>query len=125
VKNESNSAIVIYDGQCDFCIAWLRWLQLKLDVTAISFHEAELEQYGLSFQECSQSVFVVTPTGKYAGAAAIALLLKARGNRLAALLLRSLGPIGRTGYRWIASHRSSFVIRYWTKLLKWGLAHEG
>jgi len=125
VTHESISTIVIYDGQCDFCIAWLRWLQLKLEVASISFHEAELEQYGLSFQECSQSVFLITPTGKYAGAAAIAFLLKARGNRLAALLLRSLGPIGHMGYRWIASHRSSFVIRYWTKLLEWGLAHEG
>lgn len=125
MTHESISAIVIYDGQCDFCIAWLRWLQLKLEVASISFHDAELERYGLSFEACSQSVFVVTPTSKYAGAAAIAILLKARGNRLAALLLRSLGPIGRRGYRWIASNRNSFVIRYWTKLLDRGLAHEG
>ena len=125
MTHESISTIVIYDGQCDFCIAWLRWLQLKLEVASISFHEAELEQFGLSFQECSQSVFLITPTGKYAGAAAIAFLLKARGNRFTALFLRAFGPIGRTGYRWIASHRSSFVIRYWTKLLERGLAHEG
>jgi len=117
--------VVIYDGQCEFCIAWLRWLQLKLDVTAISFHDADLTQYGLSFDECSQSVFVVTSTSKYAGAAAIVFLLKARGNRLPAFLLGSLGPIGHTGYRLIASHRNSLVIRYWTKLLERGLAHEG
>ena len=125
MTHESSSAIVIYDGQCEFCIAWLRWLQLKMEVTAISIHDADLTQYGLSFDECSRSVFVVTPTGNYAGATAIALLLKARGNRLAALLLSSLGPIGRTGYRWIASHRNSIAIRYWTKLLERGLAHEG
>jgi predicted DCC family thiol-disulfide oxidoreductase YuxK len=124
VTHESSSAIVTYDGQCEFCIAWLRWQQLKLDVTAISFHDADLTQYGLSFDECSQSVFVVTPTGKYAGAAAIAFLLKARGNWLPALFLRGLGPIGRTGYRWTALHRNSFVIKYWTKLLERGLAHE-
>ena len=125
MRNNSSSILVIYDGQCDFCIAWLRWLQRRLAVDAISFHGAELSQYGLSFEECSQAVFVLTPTLKFGGAAAIAFLLKARGNRLTALLIRSLGPGGRMGYRWIASHRNSFAIRLWTKLLERRLAHEG
>jgi len=125
VRNNSSSILVIYDGQCDFCIAWLRWLKKRLEVTAISFHDAELSQYGLSFEECSQSVFVVTPTLNYGGAAAIAFLLKTRGNRLTALLIRSLGPGGRMGYRWIAFHRNSFAIRLWTKFLERRLAREG
>lgn len=120
-----SSLLVIYDGQCDFCIAWLRWLQKKLTVNSISFHEAELTQFGLTREECSQSVFVVTPTQKYSGAAAIALLLKARGNSVPAFLIRALGPVGRYGYRWVAAHRNSLPIRYWTKALERRLAHEG
>lgn len=119
-----NSTVLIYDGQCDFCIAWLRWLQQKVAVTAISYHESELAKYGLTQEECSKSVFVITPTKSYAGAPAIACLLKARGNLVPAFLIRALGPIGRIGYRWIATHRSSLVIRYWTKLMERRIADE-
>ena len=123
--NELEQFIVIYDGHCDFCIAWLHWLRKNLAVTALSFHDAELTQYGLTLEECSQSVFVVSPSNTYAGSAAIAFLLKERGNRLAARLIRWSGPLGHMGYRWVATHRNSLAIRYWTKALERRLAHEG
>ncbi len=116
--------ILIYDGQCDFCVAWLRWLQQKMPIVALSFHDVPLAQYGLTFEECSQSVFLLTPEKRYAGISAIAYLLNIRGNRVPALLLRCLGPLGRFGYRWIASHRSSLVIRYWTRFLERRLHDE-
>lgn len=116
--------ILIYDGRCDFCTAWLRWLQRKLPITALSFHDLPLAQYDLTFEECSKSIFLLTPEKRYAGTSAIAFLLNARGNRVSALLMRSTGPLGRIGYGWIASHRSSAVIRYWTKFLERRQGHE-
>jgi len=116
--------LLIYDGQCDFCVAWLRWLQIKLPITALSFHDAPLFQYGLTIEECSKSVILLTPERKYSGMAAIAVLLQARGNRISALFIRSLGPVGRSGYRWVASHRRSALIRFWTRLLERRLSHE-
>ena len=114
----SNEIVLIYDGHCDFCVAWLRWLEKKLSVTALSFHDVSLAQYDLTPEECSKSVYVLTPDKRYAGTSAIAFLLKARGNTVLAFLLRSLGALGRLAYRWIATHRSSLVIKYWTKFLE-------
>jgi predicted DCC family thiol-disulfide oxidoreductase YuxK len=121
----SNEIVLIYDGHCDFCVAWLRWLEEKLSLTALSFHDVSLAQYDLTPAECSKSIYVLTPDKRYAGTLAIAFLLTARGNLVPAFLLRSLGAAGRLAYRWIASHRSSFVIKYWTKLLERRLTNEG
>jgi predicted DCC family thiol-disulfide oxidoreductase YuxK len=113
----ANPITVIYDGQCDFCNAWLRWLQVKLDLRAISYHNALLGEFGLTEEECAKAVYVVTADQTYSGVKAIAYLLKQRGNSRSALLIRSLGPLGSLGYTWVAAHRNSLVIRLWTKYL--------
>lgn len=116
--------ILLYDGQCDFCTACLRWLQQKMAITAFSFHDVSLQDYGLTVEQCSQSVFVITSEERYSGVAAVSLLLKARGNSSLSILLRLMGPLGDFGYRWIASHRNSFLIRYWTIVLERRLNDE-
>ena len=121
----SNAIVLIYDGHCDFCVAWLRWLEKKLPVTALSFHDASLAQYDLTLAECAKSVYVLTSDQRYAGRLAIVFLLQARGNLVSAFFLRSLGATGDMAYRWIATHRSSLVIKYWTKLLERRLTNEG
>ena len=104
-------ATLIYDGECRFCLACLAWVKRKLEITSISFQEANLDQYGLVRSECEKSVFVVTKEVNLSGAGAVSYLLKLRGNSILARILQSSGWIGESGYRWVASHRDSFIIR--------------
>jgi len=109
---------VIYDGQCRFCAACLAWLEQELTLESHAFQEANLDEYELLRSECEKSVFVVAGEGKYSGAAAIALLLNLRGNTLLAWVIRTSGGVGRLGYRWVASHRDSLIIRIATWYLE-------
>lgn len=109
---------VIYDGDCRFCRASVAWLQKKLQVNAIAFQEAPLENYGLTFEQCSKAVFVLTQKQVYSGAGAVAYLLNLRGNTKASLLIKRSGPIGSSGYRWVATHRNSILVRVMTKILE-------
>lgn len=111
-------ATLIYDGECRFCLACLAWVKRKLEITLISFQEANLDQYGLVRSECEKSVFVVTKEVNLSGAGAVSYLLKLRGNSLLAWILQSSGWIGELGYRCVASHRDSLIIRMITKYLE-------
>jgi len=118
---KATQAILIYDGQCRFCEASVKWVQLKLEITARSYHDAPLDHYDLTIAQCSREVVVHTPQNIYGGAAAIAYLLQARGNRFAAHLVKSIGPLSRYGYRWVATHRDSLIIKASTRFLEWQL----
>jgi predicted DCC family thiol-disulfide oxidoreductase YuxK len=113
-----NQIIVIFDGECAFCESSIKWIQQRLDVDSKPFQKSDLAKYGLTYQQCSQSVQVVVNSTVLAGAPAIAFLLKKRGNRLLGLLITASGPIGRSGYKWIAAHRSSFVVSALHQILK-------
>ena len=110
--------IVIYDGHCRFCKASLYWLQKKLPVTVIAYQDAALSSYGLTSEQCAKEVHVVTQNQSYAGAAAVAFLLKSRGNSITSFLIRRSGRLGELGYRWVASHRDSLLVRLLTKILE-------
>ena len=112
-----NQIVVIYDGQCQFCQASIDWFEQKLAVDARPFQEAELNLYGLTYDQCSQSVHVIADGAVLAGAPAIAFLLKARGNRSLSLLITASGVFGRWGYRWIATHRNSLIVNFAHRLL--------
>jgi len=88
-------------------------------LTSLTFQEANLAHYGLVRSQCEKSVFVLTKTEKYSGSAAVAYLLKLRGNRALGWAIQNSGWLGQSGYRWIASHRDSFVIRWVTRYLEW------
>lgn len=109
---------VVYDGECRFCRASLGWLQKKLQVRAIAFQSASLETYGLTFEQCSKEVFVLTKNKTYSGAEALAFLLDCRGNKKSSLFIKRSGPVGRFGYRWVALHRNSVLVRAITKILE-------
>jgi len=116
--NPENGIIVIYDGQCRFCIASLKWLQQKLDLTSIAFQDADLSPYGLTREQCSKEVFALSDAKTYSGAEAIALLLSKRGNTSLARSLRIFPILSSRGYRWVASHRNSPLIRVITTVLE-------
>ena len=109
---------LIYDGECRFCAACLAWVERKLEINSTPFQKADLDHYGLVRSECEKSVFLVTKEAKLSGSDAVARLLKLRGNTLLAWILQRSGPIGRLGYRWVASHRDSFIIRITTRYLE-------
>jgi predicted DCC family thiol-disulfide oxidoreductase YuxK len=93
-------------------------MQKKLVVDATPFQKADLSQYGLSYEECSKALHVVYAGRVFVGADAIAYLLGRRGNYLLGFIVRASGPLGRYGYKWVAGHRNSLLIRLATKLLE-------
>lgn len=111
-------ATLIYDGDCRLCQASVDWLRLKLDIAAVPFQRANLERFGLTREECAKEVIVLTGDATYRGAAAIAYLLHARGNRLASLVITTSGPLGRFSYHWVATHRNSRTIKLLARLLE-------
>jgi predicted DCC family thiol-disulfide oxidoreductase YuxK len=113
-----DEATVIYDGDCRLCQASVNWLRHKLDIAAEPFQRARLERFGLTREECAKEVIVCTDKGTYRGAAAVAYLLRARGNRLTSLVVTASGPLGRFGYHWVATHRNSPPIKFLTRILE-------
>jgi predicted DCC family thiol-disulfide oxidoreductase YuxK len=113
-----DEATLIYDGDCRLCQASVDWLRLKLDIAAEPFHRANLERFGLTREECSKEAIVHTSSATYRGAAAVAYLLRARGNRLTFLLITASGPLGRAGYHWVATHRNTAPIKLLTRFLE-------
>ena len=108
---------VIFDGDCEFCQQSVQWIQRKLVVEALAFQTADLETFSLTKEQCAKQVYVITDSEVYGGADAIRYLLKKRGNRIGAMLLGATGNLGRAAYRWVASHRSSWVIKVATRVL--------
>lgn len=109
---------VIYDGQCRFCKASLNWVQKRLLVNAVAFQDGGLEKFGLTVEQCSKEVFALYENQRFARADAVAFLLKQRGNKVAAFLIKNSGNLGRSGYRWVALHRNSLLIRIATRILE-------
>jgi hypothetical protein len=105
---------VIFDGECRFCIAAINWTRLKLSLTALPFQSTDLTPFGLTKDECAKEVVVIA----YRGATAIAYLLKRRGNSAPSLAITASGKLGHLGYRWVASHRKSALIKAMTRLLE-------
>jgi len=108
---------VIFDGDCEFCRQSVTWIQHKLVVKALAFQTADLEPLNLTKELCAKQVYVITDSDVYGGADAIRYLLNERGNRVSAMLLGATGNVGRAGYRWVASHRNSLLIKLATRIL--------
>jgi predicted DCC family thiol-disulfide oxidoreductase YuxK len=113
----NNQIVVIYDGQCQFCQASIDWIKQKLVVDSMAFQEADLASYGLTSDQCSKAVHVVAADKVLVGTAAIAYLMNKRGNRALSLLITTSGPFGRVGYKWIAAHRNSLLVKVAHRLL--------
>jgi predicted DCC family thiol-disulfide oxidoreductase YuxK len=109
---------VIYDGECRFCKASINWLALKLDFISHPFQSADLVPFNLTRDECAKEVIAIEAGKTFRGASAITILLRARGNRFFAALIATSGFLGRASYRWIASHRGSFLVKGLTKILE-------
>ena len=114
-----NQITVIFDGQCVFCQQSVTWIQRKLVITALPYQTSDLAPFNLTKEQCAKQVYVISSGSTYGGAAAIAFLLKRRGNRIQSGLITASGPMGRAGYRWIASHRNSVPVKLATRVLQY------
>ena len=109
--------IVIYDGECKFCLQCINWVSKKLDISSLAFQSTDLTKFGLTLEECRQQVFVIDDDKKYGAIDAVIFLLMKRGNTLLSNFLKLLGPLGRWGYFWVASNRQSLIVRLLGRIL--------
>jgi predicted DCC family thiol-disulfide oxidoreductase YuxK len=116
--NNNSPITVIYDGECRFCLASVNWLALDLEFKSLPFQSADLAPFNLTREECAKEVITILDGTTVRGAAAVAALLRARGDRVLATAISASGFIGRYGYRWIATHRNSSLIKFSTYLLE-------
>jgi predicted DCC family thiol-disulfide oxidoreductase YuxK len=112
-----SAPIVIYDGECKFCLQCINWVSKKLDISSITFQSADLAKYGLTLAECRQQVFVIDGDKKYGAIDAVTFILTQRGNSLLSNFLKLSGPLGRWGYFWVASNRQSLIVRLLGRIL--------
>jgi predicted DCC family thiol-disulfide oxidoreductase YuxK len=112
-----NQITVIFDGQCEFCQQSVTWIKRKVAINELPFQTSDLTPFNLTKEECAKQVYVVSQGTTYGGAEAIAFLLNRRGNRLLWVSIKTLGPLGRAGYRWIAAHRKSLPVKVASKIL--------
>ena len=112
-----SAPVIIYDGECNFCLQSVNWVSKKLDIRSIAFQRADLAKYGLTLNECRQQVFVIDGDKKYGAIDAVIFLLKKRGNKLLSKSLTLLGPLSSWGYFWVATHRSSLIVRLIGRIL--------
>jgi predicted DCC family thiol-disulfide oxidoreductase YuxK len=113
----SGKLTVIYDGQCQFCHNCLTWVSKRLLVNAIAYQDADLSAYGLTEAQCAKQVYVIDGGKNYGGISAVRYLLRKRKNRLAYLLLTSIGPFGHFGYKWVAANRNSNLVKVLNKVV--------
>ncbi len=124
----SRQPILIYDGDCGFCIIWVRyWQRLTGDlVTYAPYQEVAAQYPDIPVTAFQRAVQYVAPDGKIASGAEAALLAlsHASGKGFWLMLYRRLpgfAAIAEGLYAFVASHRSAL---YRPSLWLWGRDYE-
>jgi len=103
--------VVIYDGECAFCKECVRWVAKQVTITALPFQSADLAKFNLTYEQCSKEVIAIINGKVLGGSSAVAALLKVSRHRAIGNLIMLSGPLGRRGYRWVASHRDGLLVQ--------------
>ena len=122
------SALLIYDGDCAFCVYWARyWEKLTGDsVHYRPYQEITAQHPEIPLAEFQRAVQYIGSDGRRASAAEASFLTlsHARGRRFWLSLYRRLpafAAASELAYAFIAAHRSSF---YRISLFLWGKDYE-
>jgi predicted DCC family thiol-disulfide oxidoreductase YuxK len=119
--------LLIYDGDCGFCIYWLRyWQRLTGDRVAYAPYQEVAAQFPeIPVAEFRRAVQYVAPDGKVASGAEAALLTLSHGGKGFWLTLYRHVPgfaaIAEGIYEFVASHRAEL---YRPCLWLWGRDYE-
>ena len=120
--------LLIYDGDCGFCVYWARyWQKLTGDRVDYRPYQQVAAQYPeISEAEFQRAVQYIAPDGTRASAAEASFLTlsHAPGKGFWLALYKHVpgfAPVSEWAYAFIAAHRSAF---YRISLLLWGKDHE-
>jgi predicted DCC family thiol-disulfide oxidoreductase YuxK len=124
----SQPPLLIYDGDCGFCIYWARYWQRLTGqrVTYAPYQEVAAQYPKIPLAAFQRAVQYIAPDGKIASGAEAAFLAlsHASGKGLWLTLYRHLpgfAAIAERLYAFVASHRSAL---YRPSLWLWGRDHE-
>lgn len=111
----ASRAVLIYDGDCGICTRFSRLVTERLrrsesDFTVAAWQHLELERYGLTPQQCDESVQWVAADGTISSAQdAVARTLIAGRWPLRPLgwviLVPGVNALAGVAYRWVAANR--------------------
>jgi predicted DCC family thiol-disulfide oxidoreductase YuxK len=124
----STRPLLIYDGDCGFCLYWARyWKKLTGGQVEYRSYQQVAAQYpSISEDDFKRAVQFIAPDGRRASAAEASFLTlsHARGKGFWLALYRRLpgfAAIAEWAYAFIAAHRPAF---YRVSLMLWGRNHE-
>lgn len=105
------SPLVLYDADCGFCTSSIAALQgpaFRAQIHAVAWQEADLAAHGLAAEQCQERLHVVDGSNVFAGAAAIASIL-----RTARLPWRLTSRVMTTpGIAWLSERVYDLVARH-------------
>lgn len=108
----NRSPLLVFDGDCRFCTTWVNRLASWLPrfPESVPWQWADLDALGLTSDDVRDFAWYLTPQHSYAGAMALAALLRAQpriGLRFVGHLLATppFSIVAALGYNVIAKHR--------------------
>ncbi|GAB3199163.1 putative DCC family thiol-disulfide oxidoreductase YuxK [Pontibacter aydingkolensis] len=114
--------IMVYDGACNFCKYWVSKWQLHAsgEVTFIPYQQLPKTYFGITRQQFSKSVYLITQYRRLRGAAAVFEMLALGGNDFWNRLYHNVilaDSVFEAGYWLVATFRDFFfwVIKLFSK----------
>ena len=108
---DGSRPVVLFDGRCGFCTWSVQFARniVQAEVEFIPYQTVDLQEFGLTVEECAQAVQFVGPGGTAAGELAVAAILQS-GRRVwrplgAVIASPPIRPAAGAVYRLVARHR--------------------
>lgn len=109
------SAVIVYDGECEFCLRSVAFAEERIRPRAdfIAWQDADLDALGLTDEQCRGAVQWVDHIGTFSGGRAVArALIKSPYPWTVLGALAQLPLLDRVvdrAYVWVADHRGQLV----------------
>lgn len=110
--------LVIYDGDCDFCVTAVNFAKTKVavELNYLPAAKVKLSNYGLTPAACQQALQFVAPDHKIAAAEAAVIQILRHGSlsyRILGLIMNLpvIKILVKYGYKLVAQNRNRFNCR--------------